>query len=64
APQAAEAGAALWRERAAADGSLAAADGSLSDVDTARLFAGLSARLRAVHEAETAAIARLAALTG
>ncbi|TMR97210.1 DUF4872 domain-containing protein [Nonomuraea basaltis] len=53
--EAAAAGRLLWQARAAANDSLAA-------TDTAALFAGLSARVGAIYEAETAAIARLAAL--
>ncbi|RVX47625.1 uncharacterized protein DUF4872 [Nonomuraea polychroma] len=54
--EAAESGRLLWQARATANESLAAAD-------TVVLFADLSARLGAIYEAETAAIARLATLT-
>ncbi|NRQ32391.1 DUF4872 domain-containing protein [Nonomuraea sp. NN258] len=54
--EAVAAGRLLWESRAAANERLAAAD-------TADLFAGLSARLAAIHEAETAAIDRLVTLT-
>ncbi|MEV4174310.1 BtrH N-terminal domain-containing protein [Nonomuraea sp. NPDC049709] len=56
-PAAAQASRELWAARAAANDSLAAAG------DPVPLFAALGTRLSAVHEAERAAVARLAELT-